>query len=124
VALPFIQDGERVERVVTLECAERWRQALAASDVAEKVSAMREKQRRCMAATMFHWCWGQLDALADSQRRRGVVNLTERRIGQSFKQTAERFVAEECADAPLTDQQRRWWAVLTHAYIVGGGAGQ
>jgi hypothetical protein len=124
VALPFIQDGERVETATTLICAEKWRRALAASDVAEKVSAMRERQRRCMVAMMFRWCWGQLDALADSQRRHGVVNLTERRIGQRFKQTAERFVAEDCTEAPLTDQQQRWWAILTHAYLVSGGAGQ
>jgi hypothetical protein len=122
VALPFIQDGERTERTTTLACAERWRAAIQRAELEDKLAAMREKQRRCMAAMMFHYCWSAMDARADSRRRRGVIDFTARRIGEKFKATAEEFRAQECGDVLLTSEQQRWWTALTYAFVTGGGA--
>ncbi len=119
VALPFIQDGERTERTTTLTCAERWRAAIQRAELEDKLAAMREKPRRCMAAMMFRYCWGDMDAKADGHRQNGVVDFTARRIGEKFKATANDFLARECGDTVLPTQQERWWAALTYSFITG-----
>jgi hypothetical protein len=119
VALPFIQDGERTERTTTLDCAERWRAAIQRAELGDKLATMREKERRCLAAMMFHHCWGAMNAKANGYRRNGVVDFTARRIGEKFKATANDFMARECGDTVLPTQQERWWMALIYSFNVG-----
>jgi hypothetical protein len=100
-----------------LVCAETWRLALSRSGLSDKVSALREPEKQCMVARMFHVCARVVAELDDITREEGVVVLRARQVREKFQRSAENFARQVCAGVRLTAEHRRLLDALAAAFM-------
>jgi hypothetical protein len=88
-------------------CAALWNEALAGSELVEKVNALRPDVKRCMVAYMFNVCTRSIEELDDASREKGVIVLLARQKRAQLREAAEDFVDDACTGRPWTDDHRR-----------------
>jgi hypothetical protein len=68
----YDSSAEKVEAGPALACVALWSSALPGTGLAEKVSALRPGDRRCMVAHMFNACVRAIEQLDDIVSEKGV----------------------------------------------------
>lgn len=88
-------------------CVALWNGALPGTGLTEKASALKPREKRCMAAWMFHTCIRVLEQYDDDMREDGVLLLLPRQKREKLRQSAEDFVDSACEGVPRTPAQYR-----------------
>lgn len=116
VLLPMLESGsEEVEAGPAIACMALWNHALPGTGLAEKVSALRPGERRCMVAHMFNSCVRVIEGLDEIVSETGVVVLQARKHRAALRKAANAFFQVECGGARLTDSKQRLLGSLQSA---------
>jgi len=109
VPLPRVEvQGDAFEQEGPARACELvWAEALAGTGLAAEVSALKPRERRCVAAKAFQNCIRLLEHSYDEAGAAGVVQLAYRQYRAATGQAAEDFTREACAEVPETPEQRR-----------------
>jgi len=109
VLLPVLELGstEKVEGGPAIACVALWKHALPGTGLAEKVSALRPGDRRCMVAHMFNACVRVIEELDEIMSEKGVVVLQARKHRAALRKAANDFFQVECGGARLSASKQR-----------------
>jgi hypothetical protein len=114
VSLPRVEvEGDAHEQEGPARACEAvWAQALAGTGLEAEVSALKPRERRCLAAQAFQNCIRLLEHSYDEAGAAGVVQLAYRKYRAAAGQAARDFTREACAEVPETPERRRLLEIL------------